>query len=131
MKNFILFIFISSLFIFSACEYEIIDSKPGQPINPISNLSHSISGSNLTLTWNLPSSYPEDIIQPISVMIRITRNGQNAGEQVLQGAPVSFIYNSYDPESTYKFIVKVKGAVNTEDRNFSNLRYSSGVTLEL
>jgi len=131
MKRIILFIFISSLFIFSACEYEIIDSKPGQSIDPISNLNHSISGSNLTLTWDLPSSYPEDIIQPISVMIRITRNGQNAGEQVLQGAPISFTYDSYDPESTYKFIVKVKGEVDTEDRNFSNLRYSSGVILEL
>lgn len=61
----------------------------------------------------------------------ITLSGQNCVEKVLQGAPARFTYDSYDPESTYTFIVKVKGDVNTKDQNFSDLRYSSGVTLEL
>lgn len=116
---------------FTSCKYEIIDSKPGESIAPVLNLDYSISGSNLTLTWELPSSYPSDIIQPVSVLVTITRNGQNAGAETILDAPKSFTYTTYDPQSTYKFIVKVIGSVNTEDPNVSDLRYSSGVTLEL
>ena len=131
MKKIAFLIIISSIFLFSACsEYEIIDSKPGESIDPVTNLNHSISGSQASITWDLPSSYPNDVIEPVSVYIIIKRNGQNAGTRTLDNAPESFTYDGYDPSSTYKFTVKVKAAIQVESKNFSNLRYSPGVTIE-
>jgi len=118
-----------SLFVFTACEYEIIDSKPGESLDPVSNLNYSVSGSEVTLTWDLPTSYPDDIIQPVSVFIRITRNGASAGTQTISEAPTSFTF-PYESGSSYKFIVKVMGEVDTDNKNFSDLRYSPGVTIE-
>lgn len=114
----------------SACEYEIIDSKPGESISPVTNLSHSVSEDEVMLTWDLPSSYPDDIVQPVSVMIRITRDGNNAGTVVLDDAPESYTYDAYDPSQTFKFTVKVRGEVDTDDPNVSDVRYSLGTTVE-
>ena len=131
MKKIAYFIVLMSISVFSGCsEYEIIDSKPGEPIDPVSNLDYSVSGSEVTLTWDLPTSHPDDIIQPVSVFIRITRNGVNAGTQTLEGAPESFTFTDYDPQDTYKFIVKVRGEVDTDNPNLSDLRYSLGKTVE-
>ena len=130
MKKLAYFFIMFSILVFSACEYEIIDSKPGEPLDPVSNLNYSISGSEVTLTWDLPTSYPDDIIQPVSVFIRIIINGVNAGTQTLEGAPESYTFTGYDPQDTYKFIVKVRGEVDTDNPNLSDLRYSLGSTIE-
>ncbi len=130
MNKIAFLILIYSVFMFSACEYEIIDSKPGESISPVTNLSYSVSGDEVMLTWDLPSSYPDDIAQPVSVMVRITRDGNNAGTVVLDEAPESYTYDSYDPSQTFKFIVKVRGEVDTDDPNVSDVRYSLGTTVE-
>lgn len=130
MKKVAFLILISSVFMFSACEYEIIDSKPGESISPVTNLSYTVSGDEAILTWDLPLSYPDDIVQPVSVMIRITRDGNNAGTVLLDDAPESYTYDSYDPSQTFKFIVKVRGEVDTDDPNVSDVRYSLGTTVE-
>jgi hypothetical protein len=144
MKNCL--IVFSFLFILSACGYEIIDSKPGDPINAISNLNYSISGSEITLTWDLPSSYPGDIIQPVSIFIRVTKQKKespseeyplynpsalNAGTFTLDEAPERFIYNQYDPNYIYRFTVKVMAKVDVKSPNVSDLRYSEGAIVEI
>jgi hypothetical protein len=130
MKKVAFLLLITSVFMLSACEYEIIDSKPGESISPVTNLSHSVSEDEVMLTWDLPSSYPDDIVQPVSVMIRITRDGNNAGTVVLDDAPESYTYDAYDPSQTFKFTVKVRGEVDTDDPNVSDVRYSLGTTVE-
>lgn len=129
-----------------ACEYDILDSKTGEPIEAVSNLKHSISGQQITLTWDLPNSYPNDVIRPVSVFIRVTRiskenqlaeyplyspSALNAGTFTVTNDPKSFVYNQYDPQYTYRFIVKVVGKVNVTSRNFSDTRYSSGAVIEI
>ncbi len=141
-----IFIVLTSLFLFSACEYDIIDSKPGEPIDTVSNLKYTISGQQVTLTWDLPSSYPDDIIKPVSVFIRVTRISKekesaeyplyshgalNAGTFTITDDPKSFIYNQYDPNYIYRFVVKIVGKVNVISPNFSDTRYSSGAVIEI
>ncbi|MGQ8334929.1 DUF4945 domain-containing protein [Sunxiuqinia sp. A32] len=131
MKRITFLIILAFLFIMSSCEYEIIDSKPGEPIAPVTNLTSSISGNSVALNWNLPSSYPSDIIQPVSVYIKVTKDGNNAGSQVLNNNPNTFVYDAYESGHVYRFTVKVRANVDTDDPNFSDLRYSEGETIEL
>lgn len=137
---------LSLLFEISSCGYDVLDSKPGDPINTVSNLNYTISGSQVTLTWDLPTSYPNDVIQPVSIFIRVTKgskdnisneyplynpNALNAGTFTIDDAPTSFVYDQYDPNFTYRFTVKVMARINVESVNFSNLRYSPGITIEI
>lgn len=130
MKKYIFYISILSVLFYSACNKDdIITSKPGKPISPVTNLAYSISDSNINLTWKLPSALPDDIIPPVSVLIKISIDGQNRGTLVLENAPENYTFSPYDPAKTYRFTVKVMGKVNTQDKNFSNLRYSPGETI--
>jgi len=90
---------------------------------------HDIMGSNVNLTWQLPSSYPDDIIEPVEVQVKISVNGQNAGTHVLSNAPENYTYTPYDPSKNYRFTVKVMGEVSTENPHVSPLRYSLGKTV--
>lgn len=130
MKKYLFYISMISLLCCAGCkEEEIIQSKPGEPVDPVSALKHSIAGENVTLSWDLPASLPEDIVEPVSVQVSITVNGQNAGTEVLEDAPQSYTYSPYDPANDYRFTVKVIGAVDTTDPNVSGLRYSLGQTV--
>jgi len=132
MRKKVFCISILFILIFSGCkDYEIIDSKPGVPINTVTNLTSAISGTNVTLSWTLPTSYPNDILQPVSVMVAININGQLVETKEVLNSPISFTYSSYDLAKKYRFTVKVKGNVDTKDLTFSNLRYSLGQTVEL
>ena len=126
-----IFYFIIVMFIVSSCTYEIIDSKPGESVNPVTNLNYTVSGSDVTLTWDLPTSYPDDIIQPVSVFIKVTKDGQAAGTFVVEDSPVTYTFTGYDEAEVYRFTVKVQANVNTDDPNLSELRYSSGNTIEI
>lgn len=134
------------LIVFSACEYEIIDSKLGESVDTVSNLDYSISEGDITLTWDLPSSYPNDIIQPVSIFIRVTKRDKerpseeyplyspatlNAGTFTIDGNPTSFTYTQYDPRYSYRFTIKVMAKVDVNSPNFSDLRYSKGVIIEI
>lgn len=132
MRKKVLYISILCILIFTGCsDYEVIDSKPGAPIDAVTNLASSISGTNVTLSWTLPASYPNDVLLPVSVLVAININGQLAETKELLNAPISFTYSSYNLSKKYKFTVKIKGNVNTKDINFSNVRYSLGQTVVL
>ena len=127
MKKAIYYISVSMLLIFTGClDREILESKPGDPIESVTNLQYSINGTAVTLTWSLPSDYPDDIVQPVSVLVRVIREGVTLSNTTTVNAPTSFVYNSYDNTRKYTVIVKVIGSVDTTDPNVSNLRYSLG-----
>ncbi len=132
MKKYILYFTMLLIVLSSSCKkYEIIKSKPGEEINPVTNLSSSVSENSIIISWKLPATLPGDIVKPISVSIVISIDGQSKGTVVLENAPESYTYSPYDPSKAYKFTVKVIGKVNTDDKNFSNVRYSLGETLAL
>jgi hypothetical protein len=132
MKKYIFYFSMVLIVLSSACKkYDIITSKPGEQISPVTNLSSSVSGNNIILNWKLPATLPGDIIKPVSVSVQISVDGQSKGSVILENAPESYTYSPYDGSKSYKFTVKVVGKVDTDDKNFSNLRYSLGETTVL
>jgi hypothetical protein len=132
MKKYLFYLSILSvLFLYSCQDEEILLSKPGEAIDPVTDLDYSIVDDKVNLKWKLPSSFPDDIIQPVSVHIRISSNGQNAGTEVIEGDPASFTFSPYDTSKEYKFTVKVMADVDTENPHESDLRYSLGNTIKL
>ncbi|WP_137404444.1 DUF4945 domain-containing protein [Echinicola rosea] len=128
MKTKLIYLLMMGIFCLGCQDDDILMSKPGEPVDPVSNLEYTLEEQEVTLAWDLPSSYPADVVQPVMVHISISINGQNAGTQVLDNDPVSFAY-PYDPENTYKFIVKVLADIETSDEFESDIRYSLGNTV--
>lgn len=130
MKKYFIYISILSALFYTACQKdEIITSKPGEPIGPVTNLEHSASDTNINLTWKLPATLPADIIKPVSVFITTSIDGQNKGNAVLDNAPETYTFSPYDAAKKYRFTVKVMGKVDTKSPNVSSLRYSPGQTV--
>ena len=130
MKRYVFYISLLAVFFCAGCQKEeILTDKPGEAVAPVTDLKYAISGSEATLTWKLPATFAEDIIKPVSVMVKITVDGQNGGTQVLDNNPERFTYAGYDPAKEYRFTVKVQGAVDTQDPYRSKLRLSPGTTI--
>ena len=130
MKKYGLYLSILCFALCLACQDdEILLSKPGEAIQPVTNLAHSISGSDAMLTWNLPTDFPDDIIEPVSVQVRITIDGKSGGDVIVENAPETYTFLNYEPSKDYKFTVKVRASVDTDDPAVSNLRYSLGQTI--
>jgi hypothetical protein len=108
---------------------EVLPSKPGEAISPVEDLQYTTGTSDVILTWQLPSSYPDNTVQPVSVQIKLSIDGQNAGTFVLPNAPERYTYSPYDPSKEYRFTVKVVGDVDTMDPFVSDLRISLGKTV--
>lgn len=130
MNNFLLYISAFCLILISGCNKdEILPYKPGEALQPVENLDFTLADTEVLLTWNLPTSYPDVIVQPVSVQIRISVDGQNAGTHVLENAPESYTFSPYEPQRNYRFTVKVMGDVDTMDPHRSNMKYSLGETV--
>ncbi len=114
------------LLLYGCYDREILDAKEGESIDPVTNLSYTINGDEVTLTWNLPAHYPDDIIQPVSVFIDIFKDDINIASLTKGDAPTICTIGSYSPSSSFRYIVKVFAYVNTTDPNMSGSRYSLG-----
>ncbi len=125
-KFYLLILFIIAASLTGCYDREILGSKDGESINPISNLSFTTAAPQVVFTWNMPSGYPEDIVQPVSVVVTIYRNDVKVSTITLANAPTTYTYTSYSSANTYRFIFKVMAAVDTDDPNKATLRYSSG-----
>ena len=145
MKNIVLYIFLIGMFAVGCSEYDVLDSKPGESIDPVTNLAANVVDTTAVLTWTLPSSYPVDIVKPVSVVIQIYTVDQGStpsllglmsvGSVAVADAPTTYTYADYDSGETYKFVVKVKGTVDVskyEDPDYqSSIRFSEGVSVTL
>jgi len=132
MKNNFYIVLCSILLLMSGCyDREIIDSKEGDPLAPVTGLAYTVSGPDVTLTWTLPTQFPSDVILPVSVMVTVYRNNTLILTKVTADAPTTYTYTEYNPENAYRFIVKVQAAVDTDDLNKSKLRLSPGVTVTI
>jgi hypothetical protein len=130
MKKYVSYISILGVMLFLACrEDEILLSKPGEEVSPVTNLAYTLSGSDVNLTWSLPADLPDDIVSPVSVQVRATIDGHNGGTVTLANDPTSYIFPGYDPSKKYRFTVKVMASVDTDDPAVSDLRYSPGQTI--
>lgn len=133
MKKLVLYISVLSLVLFSSCyDDDISYSKPGKAITPVSSLEANALNDSVSLTWDLPSNYPEAVVQPLSVIIYVSIDGiREGGGITLNDNPQSYIYKPYDSAKNYKFTVKVMASLMTTKAYESDLFYSSGSTIAL
>lgn len=130
MKTSFYIILCSFFLIISGCyDRDIIDEKEGEPLAPVTGLSYTINGTDVILSWALPSGYPADIIHPVSVVLYVYRDGTLINTITVPEAPTTYTYTSYNPANTYRMTVKVHGAVDTDEPNKSKIRLSPGVTV--
>lgn len=141
MKKIVFYISVCTLILFCGCyDDSPIESKPGEAIDPVTNLQASIRNAEedaeaeeeVVLSWDLPSDYPQDVIEPVSVHIQVRIDGRReGGDIVLDDAPETYTYSPYDESMDYRFTVKVLADVETSEPHESDLRYSLGETVEL
>lgn len=112
-------------------EREILDYKEGESIAPVSSLNYTVNESDVIFSWGLPSSYPNDIIQPVSVVITVYIDDVKVSTVTIDDAPTAYTYSLYSSENTYRFIFKLMSEVETDDPNISPVRYSLGVVTTL
>ena len=130
MNNVLFYISAFCIIFISGCNRdEILPYKPGEALQAVENLDYTLTEPEVLLTWSLPTSYPEEIVQPVSVQIRISVDGKNAGTYVLENAPESYTFSPYDPQSKYRFTVKVMGDVDNMDPHLTDMKYSLGKTV--
>ncbi|MBK5191743.1 MAG: DUF4945 domain-containing protein [Flavobacteriaceae bacterium] len=133
MKKYLLYFSVLCLVFSTSCyKDEVIDSKPGESLDPVTNLQAQVSENDVLLSWDLPSTYPSSIIQPVSVQIEVSINGKKeGGVMVIADNPESYIFSTYDPENEYRFTVKVMANIETTEPHVSDLLYSLGETVGL
>jgi hypothetical protein len=127
MKNIYFGCLIIVALLTSCTDRHIIDSKEGESINPVTGLTHTVNAPEVVFNWQLPSSYPQDVIQPVSIFLTVYKDNKKVSTITLPDAPTTYTYTGYSSASAYRFIFKVLGDVDTDDLNKSKLRYSSGV----
>ena len=128
-KLHICFLFMAAIAFTGCYDREILESKPGDSIDPVTNLNYIINEPEIAFSWTLPSSYPDDILHPVSVHLTVFKDNIQVSATTITDAPTAYAYTGYDSESTYRFIFKVSADVDTDDESLSNLRYSAGVVV--
>lgn len=126
MKNLVYLFVLLTIPISSGCTDDILMSKDGSPIQPVQNLDFVLNNNELILTWDLPANYPSDIILPVSVRVDIYSDGVLLESTVIPESPVSFLYNGYSADKSFRFVVKVRGEVNSENPYMAKVRLSPG-----
>lgn len=130
MKKYIFYFSILSILICLGCQDdEIILSKPGEAVGPVTGLDYSISGNDVNISWDLPADFPDDIVEPVSINIRIAIDGRYQDPVTIENAPESYTFSSYESSKKYRFTVKVMANVENSDPAVSDLRYSLGETI--
>lgn len=115
---------------------EAIDSKPGVSLPAVANLTLQKTGPNkVTLNWQIPTSIPSEIGQPLNVIIQVNEfvsmtKWNPVANFNLPNAPASFNYDIPNASSVYHFTVKLNGKTKTVDKNYSSNIFSPGQTVE-
>ena len=120
----------------SACtDRDILESKPGVILPPVSNLGMEKDGEKgVILTWDIPTSLPAEINQPVSVFIQVSEitsptTAVPVFNTTLSDAPSTFLYEVPDAEKTYHLTVKLYAKTKNTDENYSSDIYSGGQTV--
>lgn len=120
---------ILTVILFTGCyDRDIIDRKDFHHSLPkVENLSYSLQGNVVALTWQIPDNISEAFTRPIQVKIQVVEN--DIYRQVVT------VYDeqnraeiTIDPAKDYRFIVKLLGFLTPEAREvgFTDMVFSEG-----
>lgn len=126
MKHLYIYILLITSVVLAGCYDRDILEKEGESIYPVTNITYTISEPEIEFTWILPTSYPDDIILPVSVYLTVYKDDIKVSSTTITDNPTTYTYTGYDTASNYRFIFKVKADVDIDDPNYSDIRYSEG-----
>jgi hypothetical protein len=134
MKTAYLYIFSLVVFFCSCAQKDILNSKQGTSLPPVTNLALEKADSNrVILTWQIPGAIPGNINQPLGVYIEVNqevnRRLLSQFSITLPGAPTSYTYKLPDSSKVYHLTVKLSGTTTSSDINYSNSILSLGQTV--
>ncbi|MCK5135197.1 MAG: DUF4945 domain-containing protein [Bacteroidales bacterium] len=129
--SYICLLFILAISVTSCYDRDILESKEGESIDPISNLTYGANEPEIVFNWDLPTNFPDDILHPVSVFLTVFQDDIKISTVTIPDGPNTYTYTEYDPGSGFRFIFKVQADVDTDDPNLSSLRYSAGSVVEI
>lgn len=112
---------------------EIIDRKEFYYELPtVQNLSYTVTGDEVTLTWQIPATIPDEFNRPLEVIVQEVENDiyRERRELLNENTTASF---SMEPGNEYRFIVRLQGFLTPEARleGFTDRVLSDGVIIEI
>ncbi len=104
--------------LFTSCyDRDIIDSKEfNHSIPTVENLQCTNDGNSVKLTWDIPSTIPDDIKRPIEVQIQVVENDIYRQKVTLAEVNPGKATINVDADKKYRFIVKLQGFIKDESR---------------
>lgn len=132
----IVYIFGLCILLSGACtDRDVLDGKPGVSLPRVNNLVLEETGEkSVLLRWEIPSSLPAEIVQPVNVFIQVSQIASPTSAVpvfsiMLPDAPSEFSYEVPETGKTYHITVKLNGKTKNTDRNYSSDIYSEGQTV--
>ncbi|MCD8043241.1 MAG: DUF4945 domain-containing protein [Tannerellaceae bacterium] len=131
-KKIYLLLLLVLVFVTNSCyDRDVLDSKGGVQLPPVSNLASTLSGSGeVTVTWTNPTEIPSEFERPLSVYMQVYRGTVLEYQIALEDEPTRWEYTLEEPtESNYRIVVKMYGFLKNPEYGKSGEIYSPGQTV--
>ena len=112
---------------------EIIDRKEFYYTLPtVANLSYTVTGGEVTLTWDIPGTVPDDFNRPLETVVQVVVDDIYGERRTIFGEETSTGF-AIEPGKQYRFIVKLLGFLTPEARieGFTDRVFSDGAIIEV
>jgi len=136
MKKIIYICYLPLFFLFTGCKKEpVIESKTGVSLPVVNDLKlQKTAEKEVKLTWSIPSSISDQIVQPLSVFVEVNEvisvtKTVSVYSATLPDAPTALVYQLPDAAKTYHLTIKLVGNTKVVDNNYSSRIYSLGQTV--
>ncbi|MDR2042363.1 MAG: DUF4945 domain-containing protein [Tannerella sp.] len=122
----------------SCYDRNILDSKEGVSLPPVTGLEYTRSGDQVTLTWGIPSDIPPEISRPLSVNVQVLRyrpgvlSITRVDTHTLSGEPLTAsltVPNEDNAGYEYHIVVKLTGHLKESVYGYSSQIFSLGQTI--
>lgn len=122
------------LVLFTGCyDRDIIDRKDfNHSLPKVENLSYTLEGNVVRLSWQIPGNIPQDFNRPLEASIQVVeddiyRQRFSVFDEINSAAV------TIDPNKEYRFIVKLLGFLTPEakEEGFTDRVFSEGVVIKI
>ncbi len=122
------------LVLFTGCyDRDILDRKDFNHFLPkVENLSYTLEGNVVKLSWQIPDNIPQDFKRPLEVSIQVVEDDIYRQKFSIFNE-INTAEVTVDPNKKYRFIVKLLGFLTPEakEEGFTDRVYSEGVIIEI
>ncbi len=122
------------LVLFTGCyDRDIIDRKDfNYSLPKVENLSYTLEGNVVRLSWQIPGNIPQDFNRPLEASIQVVEDDIYR-QRISVFDEVNSAQITIDPNKEYRFIVKLLGFLTPEakEEGFTDRVFSEGVIIKI